>query len=262
MAAHISRPNLERRALGDFSVSLAFLTCTDDENGETRLKVYTMREMKYSDKVVRNCQGGWAKETDQDIFEAGAREAFEEIVPIAVSECDWIQLVSNKLRHSYETHSDNLSIEIAYRSVRWKGQNSLKPHISMRIILPTDDHLLESLVAKPVGCSGENGLERTEDLRWDDFSHVKSCSEFLPFTFEVDDIDLVRHCFKSQVRFVDKRTSLDNHKHLHGAGDKIIHCKGNGCTNEIIFSVEQQQDYQKKGWVEPKYCKACKLQRK
>jgi hypothetical protein len=143
-----------------------------------------------------------------------------------------------------------------------KGQNSLKPHISMRIILPTDDHLLESLVAKPVGCSGENGLERTEDLRWDDFSHVKSCSEFLPFTFEVDDIDLVRHCFKSQVRFVDKRTSLDNHKHLHGAGDKIIHCKGNGCTNEIIFSVEQQQDYQKKGWVEPKYCKACKLQRK
>jgi hypothetical protein len=259
MDAHISRPNLERYSLGDFSVSIAFLTCTNDEIGETRLKVYTMREMKYSDKVVRNCQGGWAKETDLDVFEAGAREAFEEIVPTAISESAWIQLVSNKLRHSYETHSDNLSIEIAYRSVRWEGQKSLKPHISMRIILPAADPLLESLVAKPVGCPGGNGLERTEDLRWDDFSHVKSCSEFIKFTFEVDDIDLVRHSFKPQVRFTDKRQVPNTH--TPGVGDKIIHCKGRGCTNEMIFSADQQQDYQKKGWVEPKYCKTCKRQR-
>jgi hypothetical protein len=90
-------------------------------------------------------------------LEAGAREAFEEIVPTAISESAWIQLVSNKLRHSYETHSDNLSIDLVYRSVRWEGQKSLKPHISMRIILPAADPLLESLVAKPVGCLGGNG---------------------------------------------------------------------------------------------------------
>ena len=107
------RPRLDRDTLGpDFSVNLAFVKCDPSP------QVYTMRESKVVGRNVRNCQGGWLTDSDSDVFDAAARESFEEICPIT-STLSWKSDVAERLRCLYSMNAANLSVHIYHKLNRW-----------------------------------------------------------------------------------------------------------------------------------------------
>jgi hypothetical protein len=230
----------------DYSVNLAFLKCVADSP-----LVYTMLEMKKTfnnGRKLRNCQGGWAEACDVDAFAAAAREAREEICPPLEVALQWQSDVANKLRHLYNTMDPSLSVYM-YQMMK-KDQNSdrkvLKTHVSIRVILPSDDPLysnilIEKDIGSPVG--GEN--EATGDLKWEELAFINQSADHFHFSFSCQDIDCNSLTFNHRVRFIDERFF-----------DKTIACRM--CKSSFIHSSENQCYFKTKGFEDPKNCNTCK----
>ena len=233
---------LDRETLGnDFSVSIAFIKC------DPVPLLYTMLESK---KKRRNCQGGWLLDEDCDAFAVASREAYEEIIPSTES---WQIRASNYLRELYLSNAKNLSIKIENKLNNYGNVKSVKAHVSMRVILPSNDPLYEDFIEKEVGCDGLNGNEKTEDLKWESLDVVLN-SNGLHFSFEFnkDDINIESNEFLEPLHFIDSRVY-----------DKFIKCSNSKCTIEFKFSAPEQLFYSSKKWSDPKICVACRnLRRK
>jgi len=227
---------LDRETLGsDFSVSIAFIKC------DPVPLIYTMLESK---KRRRNCQGGWLIREDCDAFAVASRGAYDAIIP---STENWQLRVSNYLRELYESNARNLSIKIENRLMGYRGhKKEVKAHISMRVILPSNDPLYEDFVEKEVGCDGQNGIEKTEDLKWESLDFISNSNGFrFSFEFNTNDINTESNEFLEPLHFIDSR--------FH---DKVIKCSK--CAVEFNFSAYDQLTYSSKRWTDPKVCRTCR----
>jgi hypothetical protein len=245
IADSCDRPSLCADTLGDTSVNLAFVKCDPDP------QVYTMREEKYKDKVVRNCQGGWVELADEDVFAGAAREAMEEINPSCEDVSSWRDALAARLRTLYESNSPTLSVDITEKLRTWKGVRSIKSHVAIRVILQADDVLYHDiLVDKDVGCDGVNGLEKTSELRWEGLSFINQSDEHFHFDINEGNLDTQVNNFEPFLRFQD-----------HRLPDRNISCLTQGCDKVIHFTKFQQLDFKNKKYSDPKYCSDCKQQR-
>lgn len=229
---------LDRETLGnDFSVSIAFIKC------DPVPLIYTMLESK---KGRRNCQGGWLLDEDCDVFAVASREAYEEIIPSTES---WQIRTSNYLRELYESKAKNLSIKIESKLNKYgNAMKSVKSHVSMRVILPLNDPLYDDFIEKDIGCDGQNGNEKTEDLKWESLDIIQN-SNGLHFSFEFkkDDINTESNEFFEPLHFIDSRVY-----------DKFIKCSNIKCAIEFNFSALDQLTYSSKKWSDPKFCLNCR----
>jgi hypothetical protein len=238
---------LDREALGDdYSVNLAFLKCIDDSP-----LVYTMLEMKKTfnnGSKLRNCQGGWVEDCDQDAFATAAREACEEICPPSEISLQWQYDVADKLRQLYNTVDPSLSVYM-YQMMKTdpkSKQKVLKTHVSIRVILPSDDPLYSNiLIEKDIGSPVGGTNEATGDLKWEELAHINQSSEHFHFSFSCDDINCNSLTFNPRVRYIDERYF-----------DKTISCRM--CKTSFVHSAENQCYFKTKGFEDPKNCNMCK----
>lgn len=184
---HISegtRDDLSVDSLGEnVSVNIAFVRIL-----EKRAQIYTMVEEKNRDKM-RNCQGGYMDISlgDRDVFDAAAREAYEETEPVGLDAAAWQLRMSNMLRDAYKSRSPELSTQIVYKPMRYNSREFIGVHVSFRLIKQSElwDEL--GLVVKEHGSTVAHEL--TSGLRWDFLEDIRSQSNLF-FTFNISDADI------------------------------------------------------------------------
>jgi len=224
-----ARDELSISTLGEnVSVNIAFVKILD-----MRAQVYTMVEEKRRDKK-RNCQGGYMDTSlgDTDVFDAAAREAFEEIEPIGMDALAWQRRVSQMLRNAYTSRSAELSTEIFYKPMKYENRQFIGVHVSFRLIKLPELWEELGLVVKAQGSMVAREL--TSNLRWDFLEDIQA-QRSLNFSFSITDADINADdaVFVSKI-YTDKRI-----------GRVVRGCVSGGCHNTIFDERGQR------------FCKSC-----
>jgi len=214
-----ARDPMTLKSLGEHvSVNIAFVRVV-----EGRPQVYTMVENKRADRK-RNCQGGYMDiriKKDQDVFEAAAREAFEEINPIGQNKARWRDRVSKMVRELYTSHSSRLSSQIIFKNNNYQGRLFVGVHVSFRVIADAGTWEDLGLVAKAEGSTDPN--EVTSDLRWDDLADINAHPEiFFSFANQPEDIDTTENLF-IRLQYTDDRIGCSEER-----------CRSQDCSNTFL----------------------------